>query len=101
MNVRAAIADFRSPNRADYPELAGYAREEIYDQTIGGGALYLAAKMVRRMHLQPGAIVLDLGCGKGATSIFLARHFGARVIAVDLWTSATELNAKFVRRGSR
>ncbi len=101
MNVQAAIADFRSPKRADYPELAGYAREEIYDQTIGGGALYLAAKMVRTMHLRPGDVVLDLGCGKGATSIFLVRHFGVRVIAVDLWTSATELDAKFARRGYR
>lgn len=101
MNVQSAIANYRSPNRADYPELAGYAREEIYDQTIGGGALYLAAKMARTMRLHPGDIVLDLGCGKGATSIFLARHFGVRVIAVDLWTSATELNAKFAQRGYR
>ncbi len=101
MNVRAAIAGYRSPNPSDYPELAGYTREEIYDQTIGGGALYLAARMVRTMRLQPGDIVLDLGCGKGATSIFLARNFRVRVIAVDLWTEATELNAKFARRGYR
>jgi cyclopropane fatty-acyl-phospholipid synthase-like methyltransferase len=45
--------------------------------------------------------VLDLGCGKGATSIFLAKHFGVRVIAVDLWHSATYLNDKFTARGYR
>ncbi len=101
MNVQTAIANYRSPNRADYPELDGYAREEIYDQTIGGGALYLAARMVRTMRFKPGDLVLDLGCGKGATSILLARHFGVRVIAVDLWTSATELNAKFARTDYR
>jgi SAM-dependent methyltransferase len=53
------------------------------------------------MDLQPGDIVLDLGCGKGETSIFLARHFGVQVIAVDLWTSATYLNDKFSARGYR
>jgi SAM-dependent methyltransferase len=101
MNVRDATATFRSPDRADYPELAGYSREEIYQDTFGGGALYLAAKMTRTMRLNKGDIVLDLGCGKGATSVFLIKHFGVKVIALDLWTSATFLNDKFSRLGYR
>jgi hypothetical protein len=51
MNIEEARATFRSPRLADYPELAGYTREQIYDETIGGGALYLAARMVRTMTL--------------------------------------------------
>ena len=35
--------------------------------------------------------VLDLGCGKGASSVFLARETGARVTACDLWVSQDEL----------
>ena len=101
MNSQKAKATFRSPDLADYPELAGYTREEIYDQTIGGGALYLAARMVRTMRLNKGDLVLDLGCGKGATSIFLARHFGVKVIAVDLWHPAALLSDKFAARGLR
>jgi SAM-dependent methyltransferase len=101
MNIEEAQVTFRSPKLADYPELAGYTREQIYDETIGGGALYLAARMVRTMTLKPGDVVLDLGCGKGATCIFLARHFGVKVIAVDLWTSASTLNDKFMARGYR
>jgi SAM-dependent methyltransferase len=34
--------------------------------------------------------VLDLGCGRAATSIFLRREFGVEVWATDLWFSATE-----------
>jgi cyclopropane fatty-acyl-phospholipid synthase-like methyltransferase len=101
MDIEKAKATFRAPNRADYPELRDYTRDEIYQDCCGGGALYLAARMVRTMSLKPGDIVLVLGCGKGETSIFLARHYGVQVIAVDLWTSATFLNEKFTARGYR
>jgi SAM-dependent methyltransferase len=92
---------YRSPNRADYPELRGYTRDELYEDCMGGGALYLAARMARTMRLDPGGTLLDLGCGKGTTSMFLVRHLGARVIAVDLWTDATSLNRTFSARGYR
>lgn len=40
--------------------------------------------------------VLDLACGKGMTSVFLAREYGMQVYAVDLWDGpdATWQNAK-------
>ncbi|HSJ55173.1 MAG TPA: methyltransferase domain-containing protein [Anaerolineae bacterium] len=98
---RELATNYRSPDRAEYPELDGYTRDEIYEDSLGGGALYLAARMARTMRVSPGDIVLDLGCGKGATSIFLARHFGARLVAVDLWTEATFLDRKFSARGYR
>jgi SAM-dependent methyltransferase len=34
--------------------------------------------------------VLDLGCGRAMSSIFLHREFGVQVWATDLWFSATE-----------
>jgi cyclopropane fatty-acyl-phospholipid synthase-like methyltransferase len=34
--------------------------------------------------------VLDLGCGRAASSIFLHREFGVQVWATDLWFSASE-----------
>src|ERR1051325_11034180 len=48
------------------------------------------------MDLRPGMRVLDLGCGRAASSIFLRREFGVQVWAADLWFSATE-NSQRIR----
>ena len=101
MDIHKAVSGFRTVNREDYPELESYSHDEIYDGHSGPGGLYLAAKMARTMDLKNGDIVLDLGCGKGATSMFLAKWFGVSVVAVDLWTSASDLNDKFSLGGYR
>jgi cyclopropane fatty-acyl-phospholipid synthase-like methyltransferase len=95
------IAAFRAPDRSQYPELDGYTRDELYQGCSGGGGLYLATRMARTMRLRAGDVVLDLGCGEGAASLFLAKHFGVMVIAVDLWTPAAFLSQKFAARGYR
>jgi cyclopropane fatty-acyl-phospholipid synthase-like methyltransferase len=43
--------------------------------------------------------VLDMGCGKGLTSVFLAKEFGVTVFANDLWISATENLRRFEEAG--
>ena len=42
------------------------------------------------MDLRPGMRVLDLGCGRASSSIFLRREFGVQVWASDLWFSVSE-----------
>jgi SAM-dependent methyltransferase len=42
------------------------------------------------MALKPGMRVLDMGCGKALSSVFLAKEYGVQVWANDLWISATE-----------
>ena len=40
------------------------------------------------------SIVMDLGSGQGITSVFLAKEYGFKVYATDLWSDAEE-NRKF------
>ena len=56
----------------------------------GANALWLAEWLAEAIELRPGMRVLDLGCGRAMSSVFLHREFGAQVWAVDLWHSASE-----------
>ena len=46
--------------------------------------------LFHRVGLRPGMRVLDLGCGRAASSVFLQREFGVQVWATDLWFDASE-----------
>lgn len=46
--------------------------------------------LAESMQLKPGMRVLDLGCGRALSSIFLHREFGVQVWATDLWFNVTE-----------
>jgi SAM-dependent methyltransferase len=52
--------------------------------------LWLTEWLTTALDLQPGMRVLDLGCGRAASTIFLRREFGVEVWATDLWCSASE-----------
>jgi SAM-dependent methyltransferase len=97
--IRQILSTFRPPDRAAYPELEGLSRDDIYRDFFGGGGLYLVVRMLRLLDLRPGQKVLDLGCGKGESSIFMAERYGVGVKALDLWTSAEFLARKFAERG--
>jgi len=60
----------------------------ILDNSMGCNVLWLTDFLTQPLDLKPGMRVLDLGCGKGISSVFLAREFGVQVYAVDLWESA-------------
>ena len=60
--------------------------------SVSGGAnsLWMTEWLTTALDLRPGMRVLDLGCGRASSSIFLRREFGVQVWATDLWFSASE-----------
>ncbi len=94
-------SSFRRLDPDDYPEVSGYSWDEIYGHgdNMAPGGLYLASRIARSLNLRRGDRVLDLACGKGDSSIFLAKHFGVSVICFDAWTSASYLSRKIEAAG--
>jgi cyclopropane fatty-acyl-phospholipid synthase-like methyltransferase len=62
----------------------------MLDTNMGPNVPWLAEWASQVVPLHEGARVLDLGCGKAASSIFLAKEFGVTVWAVDLWIKPTD-----------
>jgi cyclopropane fatty-acyl-phospholipid synthase-like methyltransferase len=74
-----------------FPRSAKYDPEWIRASVSGAAnALWITEWLAGAMDLRPGMRVLDLGCGRAASSIFLHREFGVQVWATDLWFSASE-----------
>ena len=66
---------------------------------MGFNPLWLTEWLCKEMHLVSGTQVLDLGCGKGLSSIFLAQEFKVQVWAADLWIKPTENYIRFHQAG--
>ena len=94
-------SSFRRLDPDDYPEVSSYSWDEVYGHgdNMAPGGLYLASRIARSLNLRKGDRVLDLACGKGDSSIFLAKHFGVSVICFDAWTSANYLSRKIEAAG--
>jgi cyclopropane fatty-acyl-phospholipid synthase-like methyltransferase len=62
----------------------------VLDNSMGLNALWLTEWLCEAIDLKPGMRVLDLGCGRAISSVFLAKEFGVQVWAYDLWIEATD-----------
>jgi len=74
-----------------FPRSSGYHPEWVLAGVSGGAnPLWLTEWLSEALDLRPGMRVLDLGCGRALSSVFLHREFGVQVWATDLWFSASE-----------
>jgi len=74
-----------------FPRSSQYHPEWVLANASGGAnVLWLTEWLTTALSLQPGMRVLDLGCGRASSSIFLRREFGVQVWATDLWFNASE-----------
>jgi SAM-dependent methyltransferase len=74
-----------------FPRSSHYHPDWVLAHASGGAnALWLTEWLTAALDLRTGMRVLDLGCGRASSSIFLRREFGVQVWATDLWFSAAE-----------
>lgn len=92
-----AVEDLVRPDR--YPRASRYDPAWVLGLDMGPHPLWLLEDLARDLDLRPGMRVLDLGSGRGATSVFLAREYGVQVVAADWWIDAGEAAAVFDAAG--
>lgn len=68
----------------DYPELVDASSSCTWS---------VLADMIVGLRLRPGGLLVDLGCGRGGTGLWLARACSARLVGVDLSPVAISLAA--------
>jgi cyclopropane fatty-acyl-phospholipid synthase-like methyltransferase len=66
----------------------------IHEKIMGPNPLKLLEELLLDHDIPQGATVMDLGSGQGVTSVFLAKEYGFRVFAADLWSDPTD-NMRF------
>ena len=78
----------------NYQKSQKYDTPELRDRIMGPNPVKLAEELLTDHWIPRAGTVLDLGSGQGLTSVFLAKEYGFRVYAADLWSDPAE-NRKF------
>ena len=81
------------------PKSESYDPDFLKANMMGPNAMKILEELAGSLELHEGMRVLDLGCGRGLTSVFLAKEFGVTVFATDLWIAATENHERFRQMG--
>ncbi len=76
-----------------------YETIDLKPLMMGPNTLRMVKELTAKLNLRPGMRIMDLGCGQGITSLFLAEEYGVKVCAVDLWIPATENYRRFLQSG--
>ena len=78
-------------------DLSSYREYMTAEILMGPNSARILEELLSKHPLARGSenSVLDLGCGKGLTSLILARETGAKVYANDLWIPAEENAGRF------
>lgn len=78
------------------PRFFDFAAEVGLTKHIGGVEATLA--LIELCHIRPGSYVLEVGCGAGVTSCFLARNYGCQVVGVDILDRMLERSMERAKR---
>ena len=74
----------------DYIRSGKYQTHDLMKRIMGPNPLKLEEELLIGHKIKDGAVVCDLGSGQGLTSVFLAKEYGFKVYATDLWSDPLE-----------
>ena len=80
-------------------ETEKYSEDFLRKNMMGPNSMLILEELLEDVKLKKEMKILDLGCGMGLTSIFLAKEHEVTVYAVDLWISATDNYNRFKEMG--
>lgn len=66
---------------------------------MGPNAMRLSEELASRLSINENMRVLDLGCGRGLSTLLLVKKYGVSVFAADLWISPSENYERFKSLG--
>ncbi len=87
---RYCMANAKNKLYATFPRTARYDLQWVRQHSMGENVLFNLESLTTLVPLKPGMRVLDLGCGKAISSIFLAKEYQVQVWAVDEAIAPTE-----------
>lgn len=82
-----------------FPLSSKYDIEWLNENEMGPSSTWLSEFLLKGMDIKEGMRILDLGCGKAISSIFIAKEFNVQVWAIDLWISASDNYSRIVELG--
>lgn len=72
-----------------------YDTPKFMMKIMGPNPIKLEEELMLDNNIPKDAVVCDLGSGQGITSVFLAKEYGFKVYAADLWSDPDENRAFF------
>lgn len=89
LNVKI-LNNLKEITKKKFPRASEYDFDWVLDNSMAPNPLWFTEILCNDLELEPGMRVLDLGCGKAISSIFMAKEYGVQVWATDLWIDASE-----------
>lgn len=83
-----------------YKRAAQFDEELVLKNAMGPNVVSLTDFLTQPIPIKKGMKVLDLGCGKAISSLFLAKETEAQIWAADLWVSPDENWERVLQNGA-
>lgn len=89
----------KAVNKMNYELSKKYSSPELMQKIMGPNPIKLEEELLLNNRIPQGAVVCDLGSGQGLTSVFLAKEYGFKVYAADLWSEPEDNRRFFAQMG--